>query len=341
MSTAPGGRHPGRALEPEPVEVPRRPLRVGVLHNPLSGRQRGGAEAIRRVQAETPGLDARSVRTPADVAAALARFSADGVDLVVVSGGDGTVQAVLTVVFQGRLSETPPLLAVVPSGTANMIAGDVGLRGPRAGALRRVLAWAHAPERHPAVVSRPVIRVQVAPDAEPAFGMFVGAGAIDHGTRYCLDRLHPWGIRGQVAPAVTLVRYALAAAAGRPLPSVALARTIDAGPAEAGEHLLVFVTTLERLVLGLRPFWGAGPGALHLTAVAAHPRRLLRALPSLLRGRPGTVPAAEPGYVSRNASEIRLQFDGGFTLDGQRLTADSRRGPLVLSDGGRARFVRC
>jgi hypothetical protein len=334
------GRACARPAVPAPPDVPRRPLRVGLLHNPLSGRRRGG-DAIRRALAGTRGPGAQRVTTPAEVAAALARCAEDGVDLVVVSGGDGTVQAVLTALFHGRVFEVPPLLAVMPSGTANMIAGDVGLRGNRAAALRRVLAWAGDPERRPAVVGRAVIRVQAAPGAEPAFGMFLGAGAIHDGTHYCLNRLHPLGIRGQLAPAVALARYALAAAAGRPMPGVAVASAVDGAPAETGERLLFFVTTLERLVLGLRPFWGTGEGALRFTSVATRPRQLLRALPSLLRGRPGRFGTVERGYTSRNANEIRLEFDGGFALDGQLLRAESRRGPVVLGDGGRARFVQC
>jgi hypothetical protein len=313
---------------------------VGLLHNPRSGRGRAG-DGLREILAGTPGPGAHSVSTPADVAAALARCADGGTDVVVVSGGDGTVQAVLTALFRRRPFDTLPALAVMPSGTANMIAGDVGLRGGRPAALRRVLAWAADPERAGAVAERAVIRVQAAPGAEPVSGMFFGAGALHEGTHYCLQRLHPLGIRGQLAPAVTVARYALAAVARRPMPAVGVATAVDGEPLEAGRRLLVLVTTLQHLVLGLRPFWGIGGGALRCTSVAERPRHLLRALPSLLRGRPGRLGTAEHGYASRNAREIRLSFDGGFVVDGQLFQADVRRGPVVLTEGGRVRFVRC
>jgi diacylglycerol kinase (ATP) len=332
---------PARAAATTPGDLPLRPLSVGLLHNPLSGRHHRGSRAIRRVEASTPDLRARLVRTATEVETALARFADEGVDLVVVSGGDGTVQAVLTALFTGLAFEAPPLLALMRSGTTNMIARDVGLGGAPAPALRRVLDWARDPERTLPLASRAVLRVQIAPDAAPAFGMFFGAGTIYDGTRYCHGHLYRWGIRGQLAPVVVVARYVLATLGRRPVPTVALTSAVDGEPAEAGDHTIVFVTTLERLVLGLRPFWGVGDGALRLTAVAARPRRLLRALPSLLRGRRNPAVAPEHGYTSRNAREIRLAFDGGCTLDGQLLTADSRRGPVVLSDGGRVRFVRC
>jgi diacylglycerol kinase (ATP) len=186
-----------------------------------------------------------------------------------------------------------------------------------------------------------VLRVDPAPDAEPMFGMFFGAGAIHNGTRYCVGRLHPLGVGGTLAAALTVVRYVLAVLAGRGVPSVDVTSSFDDRPAERRDLVLVLGTTLERLLFGLQPFWGTGDGALRVTAVAARPRHLLRALPSLLRGRPGRYGTVESGYISENAGEVRLAFDGGCTLDGEVLMADSRRGPVRLSVGPRVSFVCC
>ena len=320
--------------------LPARALRVGLLDNPLSGRNRGG-DPLRRVRSGEPGLRQRQASTQADVTAALAEFAADGVELVVVSGGDGTVHAALTAVHRGGLFEPPPLLALLPSGSTNMIAGAVGLRGERAGALGRVLAWARDPARPFALVERAVLRLQGAPGAAPLFGMFFGTGAIAHGIRYCRSRIHPWGVRGELGAGLVLARYLLALVVGRGIAAGPVTSSVDGGPAEREARLVLLVTTLHRLVLGVRPFWGRGPGALRFTATAARPRHVLRALPVLLRGRPGRHGTVENGYLSRNAREIRLVFDGEYTLDGEMFTADSRQGPVVLAEGGRAWFVRC
>lgn len=329
---------PGRAGSAG--ELPRRPLRAALLHNPRSGRNRAGPGLLQRVWADAPGLGFHAARTPGEVGAVLSGLLARGLELLVVSGGDGTVKNVLTALLPRTGGATPPLLALLPSGTANMIAGDVGLPGPRAGALRRLQAWAADPGRPPALVHRPVLRVQAGSGSEPACGMFFGAGAIHHATRYCLSRLHPRGIRGRLAPALTLVRYLAAAAAGWTPPAQPLAISVDGGPAETAERLLLLATTLDHLLWGLRPFWGAGAAPLRLTTVAARPRSLLRALPGLLRGRPGRFGAGD-GYASRNAGEVRLWFDGGGTLDGEVLEADRRRGPVVLTAAGPVAFVRC
>jgi diacylglycerol kinase (ATP) len=76
--------------------------------------------------------------------------------------------------------------------------------------------------------------------------------------------------------------------------------------------------------------------------VLDRPRRLLAALPRVLRGRAGGQATVDNGYLSRNVDEVQVWLDGaGYTLDGQMFTGNPGRGPIVLRDGGRVTFVRC
>jgi hypothetical protein len=320
-----------------------RPLRVGFLHNPLSGGNRRRLGALRRVLNEHHEVPRHDVETPADVAAALADFARQGVDVVAINGGDGTVQAVLTAVFGARLFDTPPHLAVLAAGTTSMIAGDVGLRGPRPAALQRLLAWTGAPDARARLVERPVLRLEPAPGAPPVFGMFFGAAAIEQGIRFCRARVHTLGVRGEVGAGLALGALLFGLVRGRAgVTPVPVTTALDGARPERRDHLVLMVTTLERLVLGLRPFWGDGAGPLHYTAVLGRPRRLPAALPRVLRGRPGGAATADNGYVSRDVAEARLWLDGvGYTLDGELFTGPAGGGPVVLRAGGRASFVRC
>jgi len=99
------------------------PLRVGVLNNPRSGGNRRGLGAVREVLAAYPQVSHREVLTPADVASALVDFARKEVNTVAVNGGDGTIQAVLTVLCNHQPFETFPHLAVLRAGTTSMTAG--------------------------------------------------------------------------------------------------------------------------------------------------------------------------------------------------------------------------
>lgn len=325
----------------QPLGSDRR-LRTGLLNNPLSGRNRRGLNAVHRLLAEHPWVRHYPVRNPAEVAAALEELAPQEPEVLVINGGDGTVQAVLTALLQRRPFARLPLLAIVAGGTTNMTAGDVGLRGTRVRALRKLLAWAADPHRPPAILERPVLRVQAAPDRDPVFGMFFGAGAIIKGIEFFHQRIDRLGVRHEWAPGLALIRVlaALARRDSRYIAPVSIAVNLPGQPAQTQDYLLLLISSLERLLLGLRPYWGAGSGVLRYTAVRTDPQRALRTLPSLFWGRPNRLGTPENGYFSHNVDELRLTMDSAFTLDGELYETDSRAGPLTVSRSGPVSFIR-
>ncbi len=321
---------------------PGRVMRIGVLSNPLSGGNRKGMGAIRKVLSEHPEALRSEVETPHDVAAALTDLARREVEVVAVNGGDGTIQAVLTALFNERPFETLPLLAVPTAGTTSIIAGDVGVRGNPALTLCRLLHWARARDCEGVVLHRHVLRVQSAPDQEPRFGMFFGSGVIRQGVRFFREKVLKLGLGGEFGLGLTLAWFLLALSRRKSayLEPAHMTIGLDHDRAEPHDVLAVLVSTLQRLFLGMHPYWGRETSPLHFTAVTAGPRHLFRVLPSLLRGRPHRYGTPQHGYVSRNVHEVRLDMPGGFTLDGELYPSDSRLGPVVLQDAGRVSFLR-
>jgi diacylglycerol kinase (ATP) len=319
-----------------------KPLRVGVLNNPLSGANRKGLKTVREVLAAYPQVSENDVQTPVDVATALTSFARREINLVAINGGDGTIQAALTVLYHKSPFERLPLLAILRAGTTSMTARDVGLKGSCANGLRRLLKWVFDSEGEAVLVQRPVLRVQTAPTAEPVFGMFLGTAGIYQGIQFCNNRLNKPGFRGEWAPGFTIALFLLAVAARGDayVAPVPITVALDDNPPEEKNCFLLMVSALERLFLGLRPYWGKENEPLHFTAVDSHPQYLLRALPALIRGRSNRYGTAKNGYVSHNVERVRLSLNGGFTLDGELFEAEARRGPIVVQNGGVASFLR-
>ncbi|NCP03944.1 MAG: diacylglycerol kinase, partial [Deltaproteobacteria bacterium] len=73
-----------------------------------------------------PQISHREAVTPHDLAQALVDFAEQGIDLLIINGGDGTVQAVLTLLYTRKIFDQPPLLALLRAGTTSMLARDVG-----------------------------------------------------------------------------------------------------------------------------------------------------------------------------------------------------------------------
>ena len=334
---------PHRFSRPEDLPADRGPWRVGVLSNPLSGaNRRRGLAAMERCLDDHPEVPHRLVRSVPEVQAALEEFRGRNLNLIVVNSGDGTIQAALSVLRGQRLFAAPPLLALLSGGTTNMTHQDLGLAGPPADALRRVLNWAHHGEGPALIRRRTVLKVLNGAGARPIYGLFFGSACIFNGIRFFHSRVRRTGLRGDAAHLLIMARFMWALARR----DDALAAPLTAGivadrlAVASRRYLLLLVTTLDRLIMGLRPFQPLPAGPLKLTAVGARPRHLLQALPFLILGRRSAYAQPHNGYLACSAGAIRLDMDGGFAVDGELYQADARTGPVVIEDGGSADFLR-
>jgi diacylglycerol kinase (ATP) len=125
-----------------PPRDARRARTIALLTNPAAGKGRGrAARDVVLPRLEAAGHDVRSIEgTDADHALELARTAvADGVDALVVVGGDGMVNLALQAV-----ATTGVALGLVPAGTGNDVGRHLGLdrRDPLAAADRVVASLA-------------------------------------------------------------------------------------------------------------------------------------------------------------------------------------------------------
>lgn len=331
------GVRPGEPVSPDGD------WRLGVICNPESGaNRRSGLEGFRRLLEGERRIPCREVRDPAQVAAALAEFTRRGINLLAVNSGDGTVQAVLTEFLRSRPVSELPLLVLLNGGTTNMTHRDLGLPGRPIEALRGLLAWLRLGEGKARIVSRPVLRVEPEPAGKPYFGFFLGAAAVYRGIRFFHARIRRVGLRGNAAHLAVFLRFLGALLRrGDELLSPAAVR-LAADGRDWGRHpaFLLLATTLDRLILGWRPFWAAGSAPLRLTLVQAPPVWIPGAFPALLRGRSDPRLTPENGYVSLRACELELELDGGFALDGELFPPPPGGHRVRLRSGGPVRFLR-
>lgn len=98
--------------------------RVLIISNPVAGRRR--SLRLRRVAAHLAGLGAevtlRQTARRGDAEAFAAEVLPGSTDVIAVAGGDGTINEVLN----GLEPPSPPI-AIIPLGTANVLAIEVGL----------------------------------------------------------------------------------------------------------------------------------------------------------------------------------------------------------------------
>lgn len=340
-ATSGGASRDGLAPAPLPVDHRLASLRIGVLYNPLGGINRRARRSLREAFGADSSLVFRDAVDPDSAAQALREMADRQVDAVAISGGDGTISAALGTLLTNSPFERMPLLALLRGGTANMTAGDIGLAGRQARALRTLIERTRGGGAGLGVVARPALRVDPGDGRAAVHGFFFGAAAISQGIDYCKQRLHSLGLRGEVGPGLTLLRFALAVARGerRVVSPVRLGVTVDGASLGSFDCTIAYVTTLERMVLGIRPYWGQEAAPLHFSAARASPRHWLRALPGVLRGRPNRWTTLDNGYLSHNAFRLELAIDAPVHVDGEVLTPAAAQ-PLLIEATAPIEFLQ-
>jgi hypothetical protein len=244
--------------------------------------------------------------------------------------------------FHHRPFSALPRLAVLPAGTANLIAGDVGLGKLEPNILDQFLMEAQSSTPKLSIESRPILRIRFPEEREPLHGMFFGVGAIYHGTQMGLQTKQSIGRLGEWGAGLILLKFLLALATGSRKGLNPITVRVTAGESRPlqDEYLVLMVTTLNRLFLGMKPFWSTNSGPLRFTSLRVPYRYLWRVLPALLRGNSHPLATADHGYISENLSEIRLAFNSGFVLDGEVYSSSNHEEPLILDSPGELSFVR-
>lgn len=289
--------------------------RLGFITNYQAGRNRKRPERIRSLVNDIGG-DAYDVADLDSIRDATRRLGDAGTDVIVVNGGDGTVHAVLTRLM--RLDSPMPLVAAIPGGTTNLTAND--LSGPmtpeqaleRLGQLKKL-----APDALPRV-GRRVLEVTV-DDAEPQYGLIMSAGATLRGMEHFRDNVASRGFRGELAAGFSVARGLFGVARGKTAWTAKHLADVRWGddPDWRRDRIMFIGTTMDRLMLGFRPWWGGQTEPIHVTALRQRPTALMRVLPSFLRGRRHHLMMPANGYRSANVDSFELRSGSGFALDGE------------------------
>ena len=154
-----------------------------LVHNPGAGRQRDRFHSVTRMidllRRHDIAVTPRITTAPADATRLTAEAAAAHVDLVIVHGGDGTVNEAI----QALVGTSTPL-AVWPRGTSNVLARELALPGSldlvarviAAGAIRRV-SVGRAGERYFLLMAGVGLDADTLRSVHPGLKRLTGEGA--------------------------------------------------------------------------------------------------------------------------------------------------------------------
>jgi hypothetical protein len=317
-------------------------VQIGLINNLRAGRNdRQVSRILNRLKSYPHVLHVETDRSGA-VPDAIADLARRKIDLLVVNGGDGTLQHVLTEILAQDAFQKLPLVAPLRGGRCNMTALDLGAhRNPLKG-LEAVLDAAAENRIHERIVERPVVRIEFDRGRRVEYGMFFGAGMIHRAISLVHEFFPPGRSQGSLGAGL-LTMTLVARTALRPTDGILkpdkLQIVLDGEPLKDGEFRLTISSSLQRLFWGINPFWGRDSGGLRFTSIASCSPHFAVAAPGVLRGKPGRFVTPENGYTSRNVERAELRLGCGFTVDGEIFRQESDD-VLRLSVDRRLRFVR-
>ncbi len=295
---------------------------------------------FRQVVGSYPGVAYRELSHIDDMEHILRDFAAQGIKLLVLSGGDGTLQLGVTALMNHDIFDEPPVIAILPGGRTNMVAEALGMYGSPSECLRDVVDG--AVNGGLKTVDLPFIRLQVKPDDKPVYGAFFGAATIVRGIEFTRNVIYPMGLPNFLSHAIAIV-YLVANAAwpfkGPKAPMRAEPMHVNFGDntPEAKAYMIVLVTTLNRLILGLSAASAVGEGALRYTSIEYSFSAAARAVRTFLFGRPST--KLVRGLVRRRMYSVEIRTPSPVTLDGEFFVPDPAH-PVKLEATPPFTFVR-
>ncbi len=315
-------------------------LRIGCICNPDAARNR------RLLPSLGPALSSISkaiyveTKGSKDFSDILQAELVESLDLLILSGGDGTMQQGMSALIASR-AERLPMLALLPAGSTNVASTDIG------GRLGLAEAVAALTKSLPAPTTRTKQPLVIKPDEAQAplagFFLAIGAGPAAVG-RYRKIRRPVRGMPFLDAGASVLAIGGTVMEIGLKGPDweqvVSGELLVDGESTRIPESSLVLVTCLDGLFMGVSPWWGHGESPLKFLQLGLGAPSLMRSLPGILRGRPRDEVKASPLYAAGGAGTIKSPPVSKFTIDGELFRCQGEDVALNVRAGPEIEFVR-
>jgi diacylglycerol kinase (ATP) len=319
---------------------------IGVVLNPRSRRNlRDPRAAVRLARQLGDHGVVREARTLDDLYRIAEDFKRLEIDVLGISGGDGTNHVTLTGFINVYGGMQLPHIAFLRGGTMNTVANSVGVRRGRPEGLlgRLIRVYAERASRPLLHAERHVMRIAAVdrarnPNADH-YGFLFGTGVV----RGFLAEYYRDGEPTPLVAAKTLMRgIGSTIVQGEMIKRMAApfrgsVQLEDGTTWNERDYLAVAAGTIDHIGLNFRPFWryDERPGIFHVLGIHTTPFGFVRDLPRIWRAEP-----MRPGKTYEATQRVtRIASHDGvmrYMIDGDLHEA---QGPLEIRIGPRVKIV--
>jgi len=269
----------------------------------------------------------RTTKNQLEIAGVMDEFHGQGVKLLLISGGDGTICSVISTYLSLFGEEDLPVILPLMGGTINMIGSDAGLRESQFAICRKLndKLVRGAPV---GVIERGLIRVQDSKRAEPYYGFSWIDGFL---YRFLID-YYKQGAGIQVASMMTIKTILTLLSNGKRGPFENIDSTVytDGEKLPHDGHVLMIASSLKKFVFGFDIFAEAAVPGESFNMVYVRESYIRKERHKLPLGLYMSLKSDKQGnFVNRAVRSLRVERNSGYIIDGEIFSGDDPRDILI------------
>lgn len=301
-----------------------------MLLNPDSGKVKKKIQHVREIITDIPGVIIGEATCPEEFIPILDSFYLQKITHLIIIAGDGTVQAALSYYLNISKEHKIPNVLILPGGTTNMTASDMGISGFDVSLKKTIDVFTDNLQTRQ--IKKSLLKIETQ-DKPAMYGFFFGAGIIASGVKYFNKHVKKSGLTGEIISIAAIVPFIfklLLAPGNNKLGQAMLEIETDGVKKKSMCTVVFFATTLDRLLYGLRPYWGNTNKPIHVTFIKAQANRFWRSLISIIFNR-GHYLNESDGYNSFNNHKISMRLNSSYIIDGEIFNSENHDIQLNLS----------
>ena len=276
---------------------------------------------------------AEATKSLDDLTRACEEFKKERIDILGISGGDGTLHHTITAMVKTYGDQPLPMIAILRGGTMNTVAASFRIRGQSANLLFELVDKHRRGRANEFdVFEREILQIG------DRYGFIFGNGLIYNFLETYYATGHPSPPTAAKLVGETIVSAAINGALAKKVCKRVKARIFCDGDEWARpDYLTVAAAAVEEIGFGVTPFYRIGerPGYFPVLGIHAGPIGFVAELPRLRAG----WPMRRDKVIDALCKELRFEVDEpmGYTIDGDIYIAEKS---LTLRTGPKLRFIR-
>jgi len=314
-------------------------LRCGIFNNMNSGKNRHYRYNKKKFRSFVPdNYNIIDVYSLSDLPSAVHIIKEEGTNLLMVNGGDGTLQRLITALIDKLPESDLPMILPLRGGTANVVAGNIGVRKNPVDAVKILIDYFGAYKRGEEALSTLPVRPLKITDKK--YGLKYGF-VFTNGLIYKIQQLFYKEKNPTFSTVVNLITTMIG---GYVIRSRKIRRYFNKGLAEIyidgkkypeDKYLLTIASAFPKFLLWFAPFYNPeakGVDRFYFLATSVNPWFAIKNLRVITTGR--QIP---PKTFNGTPERVSIKTNSGYGLDGEMV--EDKYTEILIEQGPALKFL--